>query len=141
MKLAVFDFDSTLMDGETLEIIARKIGIDKEIKEITDRAMRGELDFFESLQYRVSLLKGMPVKTVNEICRNLPAMPGAMETIRELKKRGFTVICFSGGFKNATIPFKEKYGLNCEFSNILHEKDGILTGLVGGDMMFNNRNG
>lgn len=141
MKLAVFDFDSTLMDGETLEIIARKIGIDKEIKEITDRAMRGELDFFESLQYRVSLLKGMPVKTVNEICRNLPAMPGAMETIRELKKRGFTVICFSGGFKNATIPFKEKYGLNCEFSNILHEKDGILTGLVGGEMMFNNSKG
>ena len=141
MKLAVFDFDSTLMDGETLEIIAGKIGIDKEVKEITDRAMRGELDFFESLQYRVSLLKGMPVKTVNEICRNLPAMPGAMETIRELKKRGFTVICFSGGFKNATIPFKEKYGLNCEFSNILHEKDGILTGLVGGEMMFNNSKG
>ena len=141
MKLAVFDFDSTLMDGETLEIIARKIGIDKEVKEITDRAMRGELDFFESLQYRVSLLKGMPVKTVNEICRNLPAMNGAMETIRELKKRGFTVICFSGGFKNATIPFKEKYGLNCEFSNILHEKDGILTGLVGGEMMFNNSKG
>lgn len=141
MKLAVFDFDSTLMDGETLEIIARKIGIDKEVKEITDRAMRGELDFFESLQYRVSLLKGMPIKTVNEICRNLPAMPGAMETIRELKKRGFTVICFSGGFKNATIPFKEKYGLNCEFSNILHEKDGILTGLVGGEMMFNNSKG
>ena len=141
MKLAVFDFDSTLMDGETLEIIARKIGIDKEVKEITDRAMRGELDFFESLQYRVSLLKGMPVKTVNEICRNLPAMPGAMETIRELKKRGFTVICFSGGFKNATIPFKEIYVLNCEFSNILHEKDGILTGLVGGEMMFNNSKG
>ena len=68
-------------------------------------------------------------------------MPGAMETIRELKKRGFTVICFSGGFKNATIPFKEKYGLNCEFSNILHEKDGILTGLVGGEMMFNNSKG
>lgn len=141
MKLAVFDFDSTLMDGETLEIIAREIGIDKEVKEITDRAMRGELDFFESLQYRVSLLKGMPVKTVNEICSNLPVMQGAEETIKELKKRGFTVVCFSGGFKNATVPFMEKYGLDCEFSNILHEKDGVLTGLVGGDMMFNNSKG
>jgi len=60
MKLAVFDFDSTLMDGETLEILARKLGIDKEVKAVTDRAMRGEIDFFESLQYRVSLLKGMP---------------------------------------------------------------------------------
>lgn len=141
MKLAVFDFDSTLMDGETLEIIAREIGIDKEVKEITDRAMRGELDFFESLQYRVSLLKGMPVKTVNEICSNLPVIKGAEETIKELKKRGFTVVCFSGGFKNATVPFMEKYGLDCEFSNILHEKDGVLTGLVGGDMMFNNSKG
>ncbi len=141
MKLAVFDFDSTLMDGETLEIIAREIGIDKEVKEITDRAMRGELDFFESLQYRVSLLKGMPVKTVNEICSNLPVIKGAEETIKELKKRGFTVVCFSGGFKNATVPFMEKYGLDCEFSNILHEKDGVLTGLVGGEMMFNNSKG
>lgn len=141
MKLAVFDFDSTLMDGETLEIIAREIGIDKEVKEITDRAMRGELDFFESLQYRVSLLKGMQVKTVNEICSNLPVIKGAEETIKELKKRGFTVVCFSGGFKNATVPFMEKYGLDCEFSNILHEKDGVLTGLVGGDMMFNNSKG
>lgn len=141
MKLAVFDFDSTLMDGETLEIIAREIGIDKEVKEITDRAMRGELDFFESLQYRVSLLKGMQVKTVNEICSNLPVIKGAEETIKELKKRGFTVVCFSGGFKNATVPFMEKYGLDCEFSNILHEKDGVLTGLVGGEMMFNNSKG
>ena len=141
MKLAVFDFDSTLMDGETLEIIAREIGIDKEVKEITDSAMRGELDFFESLQYRVSLLKGMQVKTVNEICSNLPVMKGAEETIKELKKRGFTVVCFSGGFKNATVPFMEKYGLDCEFSNILHEKDGVLTGLVGGEMMFNNSKG
>lgn len=141
MKLAVFDFDSTLMDGETLEIIAREIGIDKEVKEITDRAMRGELDFFESLQYRVSLLKGMPVKTVNEICSNLPVIKGAEETIKELKKRGFTFVCFSGGFKNATVPFMEKYGLDCEFSNILHEKDGVLTGLVGGEMMFNHSKG
>ena len=60
MKLAVFDFDSTLMDGETLEILARELGIDKEVREVTDRAMRGEIDFFESLQYRVSLLKGLP---------------------------------------------------------------------------------
>ena len=141
MKLAVFDFDSTLMDGKTLEIIAREIGIDKEVKEITDKAMRGEIDFFESLQYRVSLLKGMKSATVNKICENLPAMNGAEKTIKELKNRGYKVVCFSGGFKNATIPFKEKHGLDCEFSNILHEKDGILTGSVGGEMMFNNSKG
>lgn len=141
MKLAVFDFDSTLMDGETLEFLAKETGLEKEVKEITDRAMRGELDFFESLNKRVSLLKGMPIKTVNDICENLPVMKGAVETIKELKRNGYKVICFSGGFKNATIPFAEKFGLDAEFSNILHCKDNLLTGLAGGEMMFNDSKG
>ncbi len=141
MKLAVFDFDSTLMDGETLEFLAREIGIESEVKEITDKAMQGELDFFESLQRRVALLKGLSLKRVNNICANLPAMNGAGETIKELKKMGYNVICFSGGFKNATIPYMEKFGLDAEFSNILHAKDGVLTGLVGGEMMFNDSKG
>ena len=141
MKLAVFDFDSTLMDGETLEFLARETGIEKKVKEITDSAMRGEIDFFESLQRRVSLLKGLKVETVNQICANLPVMNGAAETIRELKKMGYKVVCFSGGFKNATVPFKEKLGLDCEFSNTLHTKDGILTGFAGGEMMFNDSKG
>ena len=141
MKLAVFDFDSTLMDGETLEFLARETGIEKQVKEITDSAMRGEIDFFESLQKRVSLLKGLKVETVNQICANLPVMNGAVETIRELKKMGYKVVCFSGGFKNATVPFKEKLGLDCEFSNTLHTKDGILTGFAGGEMMFNDSKG
>lgn len=141
MKLAVFDFDSTLMDGETLEFLAAEAGIEAQIKEITGKAMRGELDFFESLQKRVSLLKGMEVKTVNRICEALPPMNGVQETISELKKSGYKVVCFSGGFKNATIPFMKKYGLDAEFSNILHERDGLLTGMVGGEMMFNDSKG
>ena len=141
MKLAVFDFDSTLMDGETLEFLAREVGIAEEIKKITYKAMNGELDFFESLVKRVSFLKGLSLRRVNDICENLPPMPGAQETIKELKKMGFKVVCFSGGFKNATIPFKEKLGLDCEFSNILHTKEGVLTGLVGGEMMFNDSKG
>ena len=141
MKLAVFDFDSTLMDGETIEFLAREVGIEDKVREITTRAMQGELDFFESLQKRVSLLKGLKVKTVNNICNHLPLMPGAKETIKELQIKGYKVICFSGGFKNATIPFAEELGLDGEFSNILHSKDGILTGLVGGEMMFNDSKG
>ena len=141
MKLAVFDFDSTLMDGETLEYLARETGIEKEVKEITERAMRGEIDFFESLQKRVGLLKGLEVKTVNNICENLPPMPGVQKTIKGLKDMGYKVVCFSGGFKNATVPFLNLYGLDCEFSNILHEKDGYLTGLVGGEMMFGSSKG
>lgn len=141
MKLAVFDFDSTLMDGETLEFLAREIGIEDKIKQITDKAMRGELDFFESLRNRVAFLEGLSLDTVNNICESLPIMNGAAETIQELHNLGYKVICFSGGFKNATIPFVQKLGLDGEFSNILHSKEGVLTGLVGGEMMFGNSKG
>lgn len=141
MKLAVFDFDSTLMDGETLEFLAEQVGIKQKVKEITDRAMNGELDFFESLQERVALLKGLRVETVNEICKNLPMMNGADAVVKGLKCAGYKVVCFSGGFKNATVPFAQKIGLDAEFSNVLHSKDGVLTGLVGGEMMFNNSKG
>ena len=141
MKLAVFDFDSTLMDGETIEFLAAEQGIQEQVKEITDRAMRGELDFFESLTTRVELLKGMNVSKVNEICQNLPLMNGAKEIIAELKKQGYKVICLSGGFKNATVPLCNKIGIDADFSNILHEKNGLLTGMVGGEMMFNSSKG
>lgn len=140
-KLAVFDFDSTLMDGETIEIIAAELGLKEEVAQITKRAMDGELDFFDSLTYRVSLLKGLKESKVNEICRNLPYMPGAKETIAELKKRGYTIVCFSGGFKNATGYAKNILGYDADFSNILHSKEGLLTGQVGGPMMFSDSKG
>ena len=77
IKLAVFDFDSTLMDGETLEYLAKEFNIEKEMKTITQKAMRGEIDFFESLIKRVKLLEGLDIKKVNEICHNLPLVKGA----------------------------------------------------------------
>ncbi len=140
-KLAVFDFDSTLMDGETLEFFARELGIEEKIKAITDKAMRGEADFFESLTERVALLKGLPLTKVDKICHNLPLMNGAEEIVKGLKAKGYKVVCFSGGFRNATKFFAEKLGLDCEFANILHSKDGLLTGQVGGEMMFNDSKG
>ncbi len=136
MKLAVFDFDSTLMDGETIDFLAKELGIEEKVADITERAMQGELDFFGSLTTRVALLKGLEQSKVDKICHNLPYMPGAKETISELKKMGYTVIVFSGGFRNATSYAKDILGYDADFSNILHQKDGILTGLVGGDMMF-----
>ena len=140
-KLAVFDFDSTLMDGETLEFFAREIGIQERVKSITDKAMRGELDFFESLTERVSFLKGLHVSKIDEICKTLPLMPGAKEVVKGLKEKGYKVVCFSGGFRNATTLFSEQLNLDGEFSNILHSKDGLLTGQVGGEMMFNDSKG
>ncbi len=136
MNLCVFDFDSTLMDGETIDFLADEIGIKDEVSAITKKAMAGELDFFESLVERVSLLKGLSVEKVDEICHSLPYMKGAKETISELKAKGFRVIVFSGGFRNATDYAKDILGYDTSFSNILHSKDGVLSGLVGGDMMF-----
>lgn len=141
MKLAVFDFDSTLMDGETIDFLADAYGVGAEVKKITEEAMSGRLDFFESLTTRVALLKGMDYKKVIEICENLPFMPGAKELITELKKLDYKVVCFSGGFRLATTPAMKKLGIDADFSNILHERNAILTGLVGGDMMFSSSKG
>jgi phosphoserine phosphatase len=141
LKLAVFDFDSTLMDGETIDFFAQELGIGKEVALITEEAMSGRLDFFESLQQRVGLLKGLDFSVVEKISQNLPYMAGAIETISELKSRGIKVVCFSGGFRTATGYAKDILCYVADFSNVLHEKNGKLTGLVGGDMMFSHSKG
>ena len=136
MKLAVFDFDSTLMDGETIDFFAAELGLKEKVAAITKEAMNGKLDFFESLTTRVALLEGLQVERVEQICQNLPFMPGAKETIKALKQKGYTVVVFSGGFRNATTHAKDILGLDADFANILHVKGRELSGLVGGDMMF-----
>ena len=141
LKLAVFDFDSTLMDGETIDFFADELGIGEEVAAITEEAMSGRLDFFESLQQRVGLLKGLDYSIVEKISQNLPYMKGAKETISELKDRGLKVVCFSGGFRSATGYAKDILRYDADFSNVLHQKDGKLTGLVGGDMMFSHSKG
>lgn len=135
-KLAVFDFDSTLMDGETIDFLAAPLGLEEQVASITKRAMAGELDFFKSLVARVALLEGLHKSKVDKICADLPMMPGASEVVSGLKDRGYRVVCFSGGFRNATSPAAKALGLDADFSNILHDDEGILTGKVGGDMMF-----
>jgi len=141
MKLAVFDFDSTLMDGETIDFFAAELGLEEKVAAITEEAMNGKLDFFESLITRVKLLEGLDYNKVLEIGRELPLMPGAYEIIKELQNKGYKTVCFSGGFRVGTQPAKEKLGLDADFSNILHQKDGKLTGQVGGEMMFDYSKG
>ena len=141
LKLAVFDFDSTLMDGETIDFFAKELGIGDKVAAITKEAMSGRVDFFESLQQRTALLKGLVSSVVKRISENLPYMKGAKETIAALKEKGLRVVCFSGGFRTATGYAKDVLGYDADFSNVLHEKDGKLTGLVGGDMMFSHSKG
>ncbi len=140
-KLAVFDFDSTLMDGETIDFFAEVLGLKEKIVAITNRAMAGELDFYTSLVERVSLLKGLPKTKVEEICKNLPVMNGAKEVVEGLQAQGYIVVCFSGGFREATEPFCKKLGISADFSNFLHSEDGVLTGAVGGEMMYSDAKG
>ncbi len=141
MKLAVFDFDSTLMQGETLEFIAREYNLEDLMKRITTEAMEGKIDFFESLVKRVSLLKGAKENKVTQICKDLPYTDGAKETITELHKMGYKVVCFSGGYETATVPAQNVLGFDAQFANILHFKDGEMTGLLGGEMMFSDSKG
>jgi len=140
-KLAVFDFDSTLMDGETIDFLAKPLGLEGQVAAITERAMAGELDFFKSLVARVALLEGLEKAKVDAICADLPMMPGAAEVVAGLKARGYTVVCFSGGFRNATKPACERLGVDADFSNFLHDENGILTGRVGGEMMYSDAKG
>ena len=140
-KLAVFDFDSTLMDGETIDFLAKPLGLEEQVAAITERAMAGELDFFKSLVARVALLEGLEKEKVDAICADLPMMPGAKEVVKGLKEKGYTVVCFSGGFRNATKPACERLGIDADFSNFLHDENGILTGRVGGEMMYSEAKG
>ncbi len=136
MKLCIFDFDSTLMDGETIDFLAQELGIKDEVALITKEAMEGRIDFFESITKRVALLRGLEYKKVDEICHNLPYMKGAKETIKELKNADYKIVCFSGGFQNATSYAKGILGYDIDFANILHQRDGVLSGKVGGEMLF-----
>lgn len=140
-RLVVFDFDSTLMDGETIDILAKAHNVHKQVEQITHRAMNGELDFYESLKSRVALLQGLSLQKALDIAHNLPLMPGAKQCLQAFKSANYKAVCFSGGFHIATDHFAKILGLDGSFANILHHKNGILTGEVGGEMMFSDSKG
>ncbi len=141
MKLCILDFDSTIINGETIDALADAHDKGKEVKEITQQAMVGKLDFFESLIKRVELLKGLSHDKAIHICKTLPLMPGAKEIVPALKQKDYTIIIFSGGFREATTHFREALDADADFANFLHTKNGILTGQVGGEMMTSGAKG
>ncbi|HHO56512.1 MAG TPA: phosphoserine phosphatase SerB [Trueperaceae bacterium] len=141
MKLCVFDFDSTLMAGETIDFLAKAVGKENQVSQITEQAMSGEIGFFESLSERAKLLEGLSQRKLEEICHNLPLMNGAKETILALKQKGYKVVIFSGGFRTATSYYAPILGADADFANFLDIKDGLLTGRVAGEMMANDAKG
>jgi len=140
-RLAVFDFDCTLVNAETIDVLAEAYGVGKEVSRITRMSMNNEMDFFDALVRRVELLSGMKLDLVEQTIKNIVPMPGAKQVIAALKMAGFYVYVFSGGFTLATSKFKCHLGYDFDFSNTLQIKDNKLTGKVGGPMMFQNSKG
>lgn len=124
------------MDGETITYFGQCVGKSDEIANITKRAMAGEIDFFESLKERVAFLKGAQLSKIEQIAQNLTFITGAKEIIDYLKAKGILVCVFSGGYHIATDHAQKVLGFDINFANELHHKNGILTGEVGGEMMF-----
>ncbi|HUG83169.1 MAG TPA: phosphoserine phosphatase SerB [Euzebya sp.] len=127
-RLIVFDVDSTLVDGEVIELLAEHVGRAAEVRDITDQAMRGELDFEQSLRARVALLAGCPASAVDHVRTHLRLMPGARTVMRTLKRLGFVTAIVSGGFSQVTDPLATELGIDYAFANTLQIVDGVLTG-------------
>jgi phosphoserine phosphatase len=136
-RLAVFDMDSTLIQQEVIDEIARKLGVESEVSAITERAMNGELDFTESLRARCALLSGVPSTVFEELRPVITLTPGARDLVRALKKLGYKTAVLSGGFTPMTSWQAEQLGLDYAFANhLVVSADGkTLTGEVTGEVV------
>lgn len=134
-RLIVFDVDSTLITGEVIEMLAERAGAGEEVAAITEAAMRGELDFAESLHKRVATLAGLPAEVVDEVSEELQLTPGARTTIRTLRRLGFHCGVVSGGFRQVIEPLAHELMLDFVAANELEIVDGRLTGRVTGPVI------
>jgi phosphoserine phosphatase len=134
-RMICFDMDSTLVEMEGIDEMARKAGVHREVARITDKAMRGDFDFEESLRQRVGMLRGLPLDDVIEIRNKMALSPGADELLTTLKWLGFRLGIVSGGFDIFADWLKDRLNLDFAFANRLEIKNGILTGKVQGDIV------
>ncbi|GAB5545356.1 MAG: phosphoserine phosphatase SerB [Sandaracinaceae bacterium] len=129
-RLVVMDMDSTLIQVEVVDELARLHGVADAVADITRRAMEGELDYEASLRERVRMLAGLRFADVRELARNLPLQTGARDLVRVLHTLGFRTAVISGGFEVAAQAVKDELGLHYAYANRLEVKDGVLTGEV-----------
>lgn len=134
-RLVCFDMDSTLIQAEVIDELAKRAGVGEEVIRITEAAMRGEINFSESFKQRVALLKGLDEKVMVEIAENLPLTEGAERLFRTLKKYGFKTAILSGGFTYFGKYLQNKLGVDYVFANQLEIVDGKLTGNYLGDIV------
>ncbi|RHA44432.1 phosphoserine phosphatase SerB [Cellulomonas rhizosphaerae] len=129
------DVDSTLITGEVIEMLAARAGSEARVAAITERAMRGEIDFAESLHERVATLAGLPVAVFAEVLAQVELSPGARELVAELQGRGWAVGLVSGGFIEVVGPLAAGLGITLTRANALEVTDGVLTGRVAGPVI------
>ena len=134
-RLVVMDMDSTLIQVEVIDELAKSAGHGEEVRGITSKAMNGELSFNESLNKRVELLRGLDENVLDEIYHNIPFTPGAKKLVKILKKLGYKTAVISGGFTFFTDRLKNELGLDYAFANELEIKNGKLTGKVLGKII------
>jgi phosphoserine phosphatase len=136
-RLVFFDMDSTLVDMEIIDEMAQRAGVFKEVSRITEKAMRGDIDFEESLTQRVALLKGLRVEELEKIRKDMKLSAGAEDLVDTLKRLGFKLGLVSGGFDYFSDFLREKLGLDFSYANQLEIKNGALTGKVLGKIVDN----
>ena len=134
-RLVVMDVDSTLIQDEVIELLARHAGREREVAAVTQRAMAGELDFAESLHARVATLAGLDAGVLDDVRREVRLTPGARTLVRTLKRLGFTVALVSGGFLEIVQPIADELDIDHARANRLEIVDGRLTGRVLGDVV------
>jgi phosphoserine phosphatase len=131
-RLIVMDVDSTLIQGEVIEMLAAHAGCEPEVAAITGAAMRGELDFEASLRARVALLAGVPATALDEVYAAIQLQPGARTLVRTLRRLGYRFALVSGGFSQITDRLAEDLGIHFSRANELEIVDGVLTGQIVG---------
>lgn len=138
-RLICFDMDSTLIETEVIDELADRAGVGDKVREITERAMRGEIDFCESFRERVALLKGLDESVMRDIAENLPVTEGVGRMMEVLKRAGFKTAILSGGFTYFGNYLKQKFGFDYVYANELEIVDGKLTGRYLGDIVDGKR--
>ncbi|MDP5225816.1 MULTISPECIES: phosphoserine phosphatase SerB [Arthrobacter] len=134
-KFLIMDVDSTLIQQEVIELIAAHAGKEAEVAAVTEAAMRGELDFAQSLHQRVAQLAGLPATVLDEVRRTVKLSVGAQRLVESFHSAGHRVAVVSGGFNQVLKPLAEDLGLDYWLANELEVQDGVLTGRVAGDVV------
>ncbi|TNC81329.1 MAG: phosphoserine phosphatase SerB [Oleiphilus sp.] len=138
-RMVVFDMDSTLIEAEVIDELAKEAGVGEQVAEITEQAMRGEIDFTESFARRVGLLEGLSESVLEQVAARLKMTEGAERLIATLKSLGYKTAILSGGFTYFAKGLQDRLGIDYVYANELEIKDGKVTGQVSGRVVDGQR--